>query len=45
MARLILGLCERFGKLPSEVLAEDAHLLQLLAIERLAAPAGNGGGW
>jgi hypothetical protein len=35
---LILGLCDRFHKLPSEVLAEDAYLLQLLKIEELGTP-------
>jgi len=35
--RLVLGLCDRWHKLPSEVLAEDAYdLLHLLMIERLA---------
>jgi len=38
MARFILSACERFGCLPSQLLAEDAELLRLLAIERLAAP-------
>jgi hypothetical protein len=32
-ARLILGLCDRFHKLPSEILAEEAMLMQLLEIE------------
>ena len=35
-ARLVLGLCDRFHKLPSEVLAERGDMLRLLAIERLA---------
>ena len=35
-AKLVLGLCDRFHKLPSEVVAESAYLLSLLAIERLA---------
>ena len=35
-ARLILGLCDRFHKLPSEVVAESAYLLSLLAIERMS---------
>ena len=35
-ARLILGLCDRFHKLPSEVVAESSHLLSLLAIERMS---------
>jgi hypothetical protein len=32
-AELILGLCDRFHKLPSEVLAEPIFLLWLLMIE------------
>ena len=34
-AELILGICERFGKLPSEVEREPARLLGLLMIEGL----------
>lgn len=34
--RVVLGLCDRFHKLPSEVLAESTNMLRLLAIERLA---------
>lgn len=35
----MLGLCERFGCLPSALLAEDAdRLLRMLAIERLGTP-------
>jgi hypothetical protein len=30
----LLRVCERFGKLPEEVLAADSTLIQLLAIER-----------
>lgn len=37
---MILGLCDRFHKLPSEVLAEDASLLRLLEIVELGAPRG-----
>jgi hypothetical protein len=37
---MILGIGERFGKLPSEVLAEDATLLRLLAIESLGRKDG-----
>lgn len=33
-----MGLCDRFHKLPSEVLAEDVELLRLLAIEAAAKP-------
>lgn len=32
---MILGLCQRFGCLPSQLLAEDAELMRLLEIERL----------
>ncbi len=39
---MILGLCTRFHKLPSEVLAEDAELLQLLTIEQLGTPTEGG---
>jgi hypothetical protein len=37
-AELILGICDRFHKLPSEVYREDASLMSLLAIEALAKP-------
>lgn len=30
----MLGLCERFGQLPSAVLAEDAQLLHYLNVEK-----------
>lgn len=30
---MILGLCRQFSCLPSELLAEDARLLQLIKIE------------
>lgn len=36
---MVLGLCERFGVLPSVLLAEDAGLLRLLRIRELGAPA------
>lgn len=39
-AQVVLGLCDRWHKLPSEVLAEDARLLRLLDIERLGRPEG-----
>jgi len=29
-AETVIGLCERFGQLPSAVLAEDADLLRML---------------
>lgn len=33
-----MALCDRFGCLPSQLEAEDARLLRLLAIEALAHP-------
>lgn len=36
----MLGLCDRFHKLPSEVYAEDAYLLGLLRIEARGRAAG-----
>jgi hypothetical protein len=39
-ASFILSLCQRFGCLPSQLLDEDAELLQLLWIERLGRPSG-----
>lgn len=35
---MILGLCDRFGCLPSEVRAESAGVLRLCQIERLGHP-------
>jgi hypothetical protein len=32
---MVLGLCDRWHKLPSEVLAEPAEMLRLLTIARL----------
>lgn len=32
---MVLGLCDRFSKLPSDIYAEDADLLRLLKIESL----------
>ncbi len=32
---MVLGLCERFGCLPSQLYAEDAEIFRLLAIEEL----------
>ncbi|MDX2702141.1 hypothetical protein PV350_04680 [Streptomyces sp. PA03-6a] len=40
---MILGLCDRFHKLPSEVFAEDSELLHLIEIERLGTPDMEGG--
>lgn len=37
-ARLILGLCDRFSCLPSQVRAEGASVLRLVQIEALARP-------
>lgn len=39
---MILSLCERFGCLPSALLAEDAGLLRLVKIEALGRPAVQG---
>jgi hypothetical protein len=41
---MILSLCQRFGCLPSALLAEDADLLRLLMIERLSTEGGDDGG-
>jgi hypothetical protein len=37
-AELILGLCERFGCLPSQLYDEDGELLVLLAVEAMGLP-------
>ena len=34
-AKIILGLCDRWHKLPSQVLAEPAEVLRLLRVEEL----------
>jgi hypothetical protein len=34
-AELILGLCERFGCLPSALLQEDATILRMLKVESM----------
>lgn len=34
----MLGLCDRFKCLPSQLLAEDAYLMKLLHIESLGKP-------
>src|SRR5690349_19057812 len=34
-AEMIMGLCERFGCLPSQLLAEDAELLRYLELESM----------
>lgn len=42
---MVIGLCERFGKLPSELENEDAGILKMLEIIRLGTEReGNGGG-
>lgn len=35
---MILGLCERFHCLPSQIIDEEADILQLLAIEQMGNP-------
>ena len=35
---MILSVCERFGKLPSEVYREDARLWRMLLVEQLGKP-------
>jgi hypothetical protein len=37
---MILGLCDRFGCLPSQVLAEEASVLRLLRLEALGRREG-----
>lgn len=37
----MLGICERFGQLPSTVLAEDPELVRLLTIEALGTKREN----
>lgn len=37
---MILSLCERFGCLPSALLAEDAGLLRMVRIEALGRHSG-----
>lgn len=41
---MVVGLCERFGQLPSAVLAEDAELIRMVRIvdegTRKEAPGG-----
>jgi hypothetical protein len=43
-AQLILGLCDRFGALPSAVRAEEAGVLRLLEVARLGTPEAVAGG-
>lgn len=35
---MIIDLCQTFGCLPSQLLAEDATLLRLIAIKQLGTP-------
>ncbi|MGD9749791.1 MAG: hypothetical protein AB7W59_02230 [Acidimicrobiia bacterium] len=35
---MVLGLCERFGCLPSQLFAEDSSLLRMVRLESLAQP-------
>ena len=37
-AEMILGLCERFHCLPSQIVEEDASLLRLILIEQMGNP-------
>ncbi len=37
---MILGLCDRWHKLPSEIRREGASVLRLLAIEAMTRPEG-----
>lgn len=37
-AEIVLDLCERFSCLPSQVLAEDMEILQLIQIRELGRP-------
>jgi hypothetical protein len=37
-AQLVVGLCERFHCLPSQLLAEDAGLLRMVHLVELARP-------
>lgn len=37
-AQVVVGLCDRLHKLPSEVLAEDATMLRLFALVAAGTP-------
>lgn len=39
---MIIRMCRFFHKLPSEILDEDAEILQLMGIYNLAHPGGEG---
>lgn len=41
---MIIDLCQFFHKLPSEILAEDVELMQLMEIYKLGNPGEDGGG-
>lgn len=41
---MVLGLCERFGCLPSALYAEDSSLLRMVRLESLAQPKDRDGG-
>jgi hypothetical protein len=43
-AESIIRLCKFFGKLPSEILAEDVEMIQLLQLYELGLPEGDSGG-
>jgi hypothetical protein len=43
-AQVVLGLCERFGCLPSALMAEDVSLLRMVAVEHLGRDKDQGGG-
>lgn len=43
-AEIVIGLCERFRCLPSELLQEDAYLLGMAALVDYAHPKESGGG-
>jgi pyruvate/2-oxoglutarate dehydrogenase complex dihydrolipoamide dehydrogenase (E3) component len=41
-AELIDGLCQRYGCLPSQLLAEDATIMRMLAVVQLGQPEQHG---
>lgn len=42
-AEWVISLCQFFHKLPSEILAEDAEMLQMMQLQALGNPGGNKG--
>lgn len=40
MALAVLGLCDRFHCLPSQILAEDSSVFRMVEIERRVNPGG-----